>query len=187
LARPSSSSAYRQVISPAGPTLRFSFDSPSRTDLRMCGHPLMRFGPPTGCDPHGPPDRLSAPAPPIGFDPLWRQQLRESTPPGFTSPGTFPPRGFSPPRGFAPPEALRVCFTPLAPVGFVPPGVCPSQEAAAASSAVLCPHGVDSRSPPAMTRPRWAPPTHAASIVPRPFRAFRALSPPGVRAHPIIG
>jgi hypothetical protein len=144
LARPSSSSAFRQVISPAGPTLRFSFDSPSRADLRMHDDPLMGLDPPTGCDPHGPPDRLSAPAPPIGFDPKWRQQQRKSTQPGFTSPGTFPPRGFSPPRGFAPSEALRVYFTPLAPDGFVPSGVCPSQEAAAASSAVLCPHGIDS-------------------------------------------
>jgi hypothetical protein len=134
-------------ISPACSTLRFSFDSPRRAGLRLHDYPLLRFHSSSGCDPHGPPDRLSAPAPSLGFVPIRRYQLRESTRPGLASPGTFPPRGFSPPRGFAPPNALRVCFTPLAPFGFFPPRDYPSQEAATASSAAPCPPDVLSRTP----------------------------------------
>ena len=96
--------------------------------LRPHDYPLRRFSSPPGCYPRSLPEGLSAPAPSLGLLPLRRHQRRESTCPGFTSPGTFRPRGFTPPRRFSPPDALRVYFAPLAPLGFCPPGVFPPKK-----------------------------------------------------------
>jgi hypothetical protein len=113
--------------------------------LRPHDYPLMRFCSPPGSDPRNPPDGLSAPAPSLGFLPLRRHQHWESTPPGFTSPGTFRPRGFTPPRRVAPPSALRVCFAPLAPLGFRPSGVFPPKKPSPPLRRRSCPPGVSSQ------------------------------------------
>jgi len=108
-------------------------------------YPLLRFCSPPGFDPHSPPDGLSAPAPSLGFLPLQRHLQRESTHPGFAAPGTFRPRGFAPPRRFPPPEALRVCFAPLAPLGFCPSGVFPPKKPPPSRRRRSCPLDVLSR------------------------------------------
>jgi hypothetical protein len=120
--------------------------------LRPPSYPLLRFGSPPRYGPRGLPEGLSAPAPSLGFLPRRRHQHRESTCPGFASPGTFRPRGFAPPRRFAPPDALRVCFTPLASLGFCPPGVFPPKKPPSSHRRGSCPldvvsHGADGHDP----------------------------------------
>jgi hypothetical protein len=125
--------------------------SPPR-GLRPHGYPLMGFCSPPGYSPHSPPVGLSAPAPSLGFLPLQRHQRKESTRPGFASPGPFRPRGFSPPRRFTPPRALRACFIPLTLMGFHPPGVFPPKKPPSPRRRGSCPldvhsHGSDGHDP----------------------------------------
>jgi hypothetical protein len=115
--------------------------------LRPHDYPLLRFGSPPGYYPRSPPVGLSAPAPSLGFLPRRRHQRRESTQPGFASPGTFRPRGFAPPRRFTPPDALRVCFAPLASMGFCPPGVFPPKKPPPPHRRRSCPLDVLSQEP----------------------------------------
>jgi hypothetical protein len=174
----------RPGCSPSLPDLEVFLRLTQPRSLRPRDHPLMEFDGPSGFDPHSPPDRLSAPAPSMELPPRRRHQHRKSTCPGFTSPGTFPPRGFSPPRGFAPSGALRVCFAPLAPMGFLPSRVSPPKKPHPPCRWCLALLTFTPAILSAMTRRIRAPPPYAASVVPKPIRAFRALSSPGVRASP---
>jgi hypothetical protein len=187
LARPSSPLAFRRGFNPTRSALRFSFDSPRRV---ACDHTTILswgFAPLQGM-PLAARRAASRPRPlPWGSCPLQRHQLWESTCPGLASPGTFRPRGFSPPRRFAPPSALRVCFAPLAPLGFRPPGVFPPKKPPPPRRRAACPLDVRSQIPTVMTRRSRAPPTRAASIASKPSCAFRALSSPGVRTARVIG
>jgi hypothetical protein len=126
---------------------------PPPCGLRPHDYPLMGFCSPPGYTPRGPPDGLSAPAPSLGFLPLRRHRRKESTSPGLASPGTFRPRGFTPPRRFTPPSVLRVYFTPLAPLGFCPPGGFPPKKPPPPRRRGSCPpdvlsHGADGHDPP---------------------------------------
>jgi hypothetical protein len=97
--------------------------------LRPHGYPLLRFHPPSRyLSPRSLPDRLSAPAPLLGFAPLQRSQLRESTAPGFASPGSFRLQGFPTLLTVSSSRSPRVCFTPMALMGFCPSGVVPLKE-----------------------------------------------------------
>jgi hypothetical protein len=187
LARPSSPSAFRRGIRPTSSALRFSFDSPRREAFDYAAILSWGFAPLQGISLTA--RRMaSRPRPlPWGSFPLQRHQHWESTFPGLASPGTFRPRGFSPPRRFPPPSALRVCFTPLAPLGFCPPGVFPPKKPPPPRRRAACPLDVCSQSTAVMTRRNRAPPTRAASIAPKPSRAFRAFSSPGVRTARVIG
>jgi hypothetical protein len=127
-----------------GPEVFLRLSSPC--SLRPHDYPLLRFGSPPGYYPRSLPDGLSAPAPSLGFLPLRRHQRRESTSPGFASPGTFRSRGFAPPHRFSPPDALRVCFAPLASMGFRPPGVFPPKKPPPSHRRRSCPLDVLSRS-----------------------------------------
>jgi hypothetical protein len=61
--------------------------------------------------------------------------------PGLASPGTFRFQVFSTPYRLAPPCTLRVCFTPLTLLGFLPPEPSPRDEQSA-SSVARCPLGI---------------------------------------------
>jgi hypothetical protein len=178
--------AFRRGVSSTHPTMRFSFDSPRRA---ACDHTTIlscSLAPLQGI-PLATRRMASRPRPlPWGSFPLQRHQRRESTRPGLASPGTFRPRGFSPPRRFTPPSALRVCFTPLTPLGFCPPGVFPPKKPPSPHRRGTCPLDVLSQDTAIMTRHARAPPTRAASIAPKPSCASRAFSPPGVRTKRVI-
>jgi hypothetical protein len=187
LARPSSPLAFRRGFNPTRSALRFSFDFPRRVAYDHATILSWGFAPLQGIPPAA--RRMaSRPRPlPWGSCPLRRHQHWESTHPGFASPGTFRPRGFSPPRRFTPPSALRVCFAPLAPMGFHPPGVFPPKKPPSPLRRKLALLTFVPRQPTVMTRRNRAPPTRAASIAPKPSCAFRALSSPGVRTARVIG
>jgi hypothetical protein len=179
--------AFRRGIRPTRSALRFSFDSPRRvacdhTTILSCSLAPLQGIPLAACR------TASRPRPlPWGSFPLQRHQRKESTSPGLAAPGTFRPRGFSPPRRFAPPCALRVCFAPLTPLGFCPPGVYPPKKPPSPHRRGTCPLDVLSQGTTIMTRRTRAPPTRAASIAPKPSYASRAFSPPGVRTKRVIG
>jgi hypothetical protein len=102
---------------------------PLPRSLRPRDYPLLRFHPPPRyLSLRRPPDRLSAPAPLLGFTPLQRSQLRESTAPGLASPGSFRLQGFRTLLTVSSSRSPRVCFTPMALMGFRPSGVLPLKE-----------------------------------------------------------
>jgi hypothetical protein len=104
--------------------------------------------------------------------------------PGVPIPGTFRLQGFAPSCRLSPPDVLRVCFTPVTPLGFRPPGVSPPKERrhliGVRLALVAFPPDVQ---PTPMVCAGLGRPTGLPRAAAGPFSAFRAFIPPGVRAR----
>jgi hypothetical protein len=186
LARPSSPLASRRDFNPTRSALRFSFDSPRRA---ACDHTTILswgFAPLQGI-PLTARRMASRPRPlPWGSFPYSAINTGSPLDPGLPHPVRSDHEVLHPHAGFLLP----------APCGFVSPRWRPWDSALQGFSLPRSrPRLLGEElalltfapfAPTVMTRRSRAPPTRAASIAPRPFRAFRALSPPGVRTLRVV-
>lgn len=174
-----------QVISPVGLDLAVFPEPPLSRSLRPRDNPLLEFRPSSGFYPHSPPTASPRSAPPMGFLPLQRMRRRESAFPEAASLGTFRSQGFAPSHRFSPLVAARVCFAPVALLGFSPSGVFPLKKPCHLHRCAQIPswrffrtaagsHGV-------VTDRRRLQPAELAFAV-RPSFAFKVFSSPRVRA-----
>jgi hypothetical protein len=170
----------REVLARASSTMRSSSSNPRRV---ACDHATVLSW---GCAllqgmPRSPRRAPLGPRPlPWGSVPYSAFSVGSTLHPEVPPPGTFRLQGFAPSCRLTPPGALRVCFTPVALLGFHPSGVFPPKEprhligvrrALVAFSPVRSDvHG-----------PRRCPalPSRAASFRGGAFLRLQGLEPPG--------